>query len=335
MEKIKITDREWKEFFISALFDKPKRGKRILNKNHVEGNTPLVSSIGYDNGVSNFIGNTEKVRLYENCLTIANGGSSAGLCYYLPFEFIASDHVTHCKGEYSEYEYLALASLITSKLTEKYSFSREISDKRIAREKIMLPVDKKGELDFLFLSELIQQIKLEHQDNVNKRIEKKLASIKYKKIPNLNEKEWDGFFIGGDEGIFELRASKSGIDKNKLLDNAEENIPYITRTDMNNGLSGFVGEKQKHGFNIDPGNVISVGLDTQTAFYQKHCFYTGQNVQVISNEYINEYNGLFIAHLIKKQIQKLNWGGTGATLGRLERTKILLPVDKQGEPDYK
>lgn len=68
---------------------------------------------------------------------------------------------------------LALASLITSKLTEKYSFSREISDKRIAREKIMLPVDKKGELDFLFLSELIQQIKLEHQDNVNKRIEKK------------------------------------------------------------------------------------------------------------------------------------------------------------------
>lgn len=34
----------------------------------------------------------------------------------------------------------------------------------------------------------------------------------------LTDREWKEFFIGGKEGIFDLCASFSGIDKNKLLD---------------------------------------------------------------------------------------------------------------------
>ncbi len=33
-------------------------------------------------------------------------------------------------------------------------------------------------------------------------------------------------------------------------------------------------------------------------------------------------------------MQKFNWGGNGATLGRLKRSKILLPVTPDGTPDY-
>ena len=32
----------------------------------------------------------------------------------------------------------------------------------------------------------------------------------------LNEKEWDAFFIGDEKGLFKITASLSGIDKNKL-----------------------------------------------------------------------------------------------------------------------
>lgn len=154
---MKLSDKEWKPFFISSLFQEPKRGKRIVNENHIKGNTPLVSSAGDNNGVTAFIGNKEKVRIYEKCLSIANGGSSAGRTFYEPFEFIASDHITHCKNEIlTENQYLALASLLSGKLPEKYSFSREITDYRISREKIMLPVDEDGEPDFEFLEKYVE-----------------------------------------------------------------------------------------------------------------------------------------------------------------------------------
>ena len=66
----------------------------------------------------------------------------------------------------------------------------------------------------------------------------------------LTDREWKEFFIGGKEGIFDLCASFSGIDKNKLLDGDVSNIPYITRSDVNNGISLFVGEKQSHKYKI-------------------------------------------------------------------------------------
>ncbi len=34
-------------------------------------------------------------------------------------------------------------------------------------------------------------------------------------------------------------------------------------------------------------------------------------------------------------MQKFNWGGNGATLTRLKRSRIMLPVNSKGEPDYK
>lgn len=104
---------------------------------------------------------------------------------------------------------------------------------------------------------------------------------------------------------------------------------------VNNGLSMFVGKEQRKKYSINDGNVIIIGLDTQTAFYQPHQFYTGQNVQILTNQYMNKYNALFIIPLLKKQLQKLNWGGNGATLGRLERMKIMLPINTEGNPDYK
>ena len=151
---------------------------------------------------------------------------------------------------------------------------------------------------------------------------------------NLTDREWREFFIGGKEGIFDLRASNSGIDKNKLVPCDISIIPYISRSELYNGISLFVGEIQNPKYAINKGNVITIGLDTQTVFYQPSKFYTGQNIQVISNCYLNKYNALFITRLLKIQLSKFNWGGNGATLGRLSKTKILLPVDKKNNPDY-
>lgn len=184
---MELCELEWKEFFLSEIFLNPKRGKRIVNENHIKGNTPLVSSAGTNNGVTAFVGNREKVRLYKNCLSIANGGSSAGRCFYEPFEFVASDHVTHCKNDnLTEEQYLAIASLISGKLPEKYSFCREITDLRISREKIMLPVNKYGEPDFEYLEKIVKRLRKELSHKYMEYAKRKIEHISVVDIPKLN-----------------------------------------------------------------------------------------------------------------------------------------------------
>ena len=149
----------------------------------------------------------------------------------------------------------------------------------------------------------------------------------------LTDVEWGEFFIGGSNGLFDITSTKSGIDKNKL--NIDVGlIPYITRTDMQNGINMFITDKQNNRYNIDEGNVITIGLDTQTVFYQPTAFYTGQNIQVLRNNNLNKYTAMFIIPSIKIQMQKFNWGGNGATLGRLNRTRLILPVNSQGKPNW-
>lgn len=146
---------------------------------------------------------------------------------------------------------------------------------------------------------------------------------------NPNDREWKAFFICD---IFSLESTSSGIDGNKLS-KEQGNIPYLTRTDLNNGYKSFVGQ-QAEKYKIDSGNCITIGLDTQTAFYQPHSFYTGQNIQVLKNEKLNKYNAKFFITLLHNAMVSLNWGGNGATLGRLKKKKIVVPITDDGQPDY-
>lgn len=142
---------------------------------------------------------------------------------------------------------------------------------------------------------------------------------------------WKPFSLN-DDRYFNLHSTSSGIDKINLFYGHEYNYPYVTRTDKNNGIDCFVSEQQ--GKLRDNGNVISIGLDTQTVFYQPSEFYTGQNVQILESPYMTESVAMFLIPLIKKQLRVLNWGGNGATLSRLRAKNILLPTDENESPNW-
>ena len=131
--------------------------------------------------------------------------------------------------------------------------------------------------------------------------------------------------------VFEISATKSSIDRNKL-NGLKGCTPYITRTDNDNGIDDFIDNQPL--YKKDEGNVITIGLDTQTVFYQPSPFYTGQNIQVLRNPYLNKYVALYIIPLIKKQMAKFNWGGNGATLGRLKKLSLFLPSADSVSPSY-
>lgn len=147
----------------------------------------------------------------------------------------------------------------------------------------------------------------------------------------LEDREWKEFDLCGINGIFTITTTSSGIDKNKLK-KVEGTNPYITRTDSNNGITGFYQEQNN--YKKDIGNCITIGLDTQTVFYQSKDFYTGQNIQILRNSHMNKYIAKFLIAPLKNTVSIFNWGSNGATLKRLKRSKILLPINVKGEPDY-
>lgn len=155
----------------------------------------------------------------------------------------------------------------------------------------------------------------------------KIRQAMSKKL-KLTDREWKEFVFGD---VFDIQATSSGIDKKKLFGGVG-NIPYLTRTDNNNGIDGFV--ELQEASSLDEGNVITIGLDTQTVFYQESSFYTGQNIQVVKHKKLNKYNALFIIRAIRILVQKFSWGSYGATLTRLRRGKLFLPIQSDRAPDW-
>ncbi|MBQ9619880.1 MAG: restriction endonuclease subunit S, partial [Neisseriaceae bacterium] len=73
---LNLNDREWGEFFITDIFPKIQRGKRLIRENQISGIIPYVSSSALNNGVDNFIQvNHSSMRQFENCISLANSGS--------------------------------------------------------------------------------------------------------------------------------------------------------------------------------------------------------------------------------------------------------------------
>ena len=152
--------------------------------------------------------------------------------------------------------------------------------------------------------------------------------VTYLDMKKIEELKWHEYILSE---LFKITSTKSSIDRNKLTGELGD-YPYVTRSDTDNGMDSFIGIQPE--YLKDEGNVITIGLDTQTVFYQPADFYTGQNIQVLRNEHLNKYVAMFIVPLIKKQMKKFNWGGNGATLGRLRKVTLLLPSTECNVPDY-
>ncbi|UTB32702.1 MAG: restriction endonuclease subunit S [Methanobacterium sp. ERen5] len=148
-------------------------------------------------------------------------------------------------------------------------------------------------------------------------------------VKDASEIKWGTFVLSE---VFTIESTSSGIDKNKLI-NKKGMIPYITRTDENNGIANLIGKQDEKYFK-NKGNVITIGLDTQTVFYQAKEFYTGQNIQILYNKKLNNVNALFLIPLLEKIIEKFSWGGYGATLTRLRKSRVMLPINSDKEPDW-
>ena len=318
---------EWKEFFFTDIFKEIKRGKRLTKSNQIDGNTPYVSSMGINNGVDNFIGNDEKVRKYANNLSLANSGS-VGSCFYHKYEYIASDHITALTSEYADEYVYKFMSTIISRLEEKYSFNREINDKRISREKLFLPIDKNGKPHWEYMSNFIKKLEKENIEKTLNHIYIYIyIYIMAKKLENeylLKNVSWKEFFI---EDICEIKSGKDIYERDRI----DGQTPYITATANNNGIGYFISNKnvtlQEKCISVNRNG--SVGY----SFYHSYLALFGNDTRKLIPKYSDDHVAQFISFMISSQKEKYGYGYKMGT-ARLKRQKILLPISRDESINY-
>ena len=314
---------EWKEFFFTDIFKEIKRGKRLTKSNQIDGNIPYVSSTGINNGVDNFIGNDEKVRKYANNLSLANSGS-VGSCFYHKYEYIASDHITALTSDYADEYVYKFMSTIISRLEEKYSFNREINDKRISREKLFLPIDKNDEPHWKYMSNFIKELE---KENIEKTLNHIYIYIIAKKLENkylLTNTLWKEFFI---EDICEIKSGKDIYERDRI----EGQTPYVTATANNNGIGYFISNTnttlQEKCISVNRNG--SVGY----SFYHSYPALFGNDTRKLIPKYEDAHVAKFISFMISSQKEKYGYGYKMGT-ARLKRQKILLPINEDESINY-
>ena len=317
---------EWKEFKFTDIFTKIQRGKRLTKGNQVEGDAPYISSTATNNGVDNFISNEDKVRKFDNCLTLANSGS-VGSCFYQQYEFVASDHVTALQNkDFSKGVYLFLSSVI-KRLEEKYSFNREINDARISRETVILPVDTTGNPNWQYMEDYVKRLELEQLENVLEYIYIYRTISFHRDFQKSKSVEWKEFWL---EDVCEIQ---SGIRLTQS-DMTEGDRPFIGATEFNNGITAFVSNTNK---SLD-SNVLGVnynGSVVKNFYHEYECVFSDdvKRLKLKDNAYQNKYVYLFLKQVILQQERKYAYGYK-FNASRMKRQKIMLPVGQTGEPNY-
>ena len=139
---------EWKEFFLDEICN-INSGVRLTKANMNEGKMPFIGATDSNNGITNFVSNTNK-SLDKNVLGVNYNGSVVENFYH-PYECIFSDDVKRISFKVDEgqnkYCYLFLKQMIL-KQKEKYRYAYKFNGDRMARQKIMMPVDENDKIKY-------------------------------------------------------------------------------------------------------------------------------------------------------------------------------------------
>ncbi len=156
----KLHDKEWGEFFIDEIaYIKP--GKRLTKADMIKGNKPFIGSSDSNNGITEFTSNTNQSEDF-NVLGVNYNGSVVENFYH-PYKAIFSDDVKRLSlkdVEGNKYLYLFIKNLIL-KQKSKYQYAYKFNEKRLKRQKILLPVNKTNEPDYEYMEQYIKN--LEHK----------------------------------------------------------------------------------------------------------------------------------------------------------------------------
>ena len=157
-----LYQKEWKEFWLEDIVD-IKSGQDIYARERIEGNTPYITATAQNNGIGYFVDNKNNT-LEEKAISVNRNGS-VGYAFYHDYKALYGNDTRQLVPRHqSKYISLFLTNVIT-KQKEKYGYGYKMGTGRLKRQKILLPVNGSGDLDFDYIEKYMQieEIKEQHK----------------------------------------------------------------------------------------------------------------------------------------------------------------------------
>ena len=162
---------EWKECFWDEICN-IKSGVRLTKANMNEGKMPFIGATDSNNGITNFVSNTNR-SLDKNVLGVNYNGSVVENFYH-PYPCVFSDDVKRIsfKDEQGQnkYCYLFLKQMILQQ-KEKYRYAYKFNGDRMARQKIMVPVDEERKINYSTIENYMRAKELKNIISILKNTE--------------------------------------------------------------------------------------------------------------------------------------------------------------------
>lgn len=133
----------WRGIPINRLFE-IRSGTRLEKRNMIPGDTPFIGASETGNGVTCFIGNTNK-SADSNSLGV-NYNGSPGVTFYHPYRCLFSDDVKHLHllhHEDSKDVLLCFATIIGMQRAV-FTYGYKFNGQRMGPNPILIPVDSDG-----------------------------------------------------------------------------------------------------------------------------------------------------------------------------------------------
>lgn len=159
---IDLENKKWKEFKISDLFEIYKLSSNAMyKKNYLKGQIPLITRKKDDNGIKKFI-EVDYSKTFKNAITVSNLGD----VLFHEYRFYPICPFCLKNKEFSKYVMQFICIIISKNFKNKYSFTNNLTQEKLKKETILLPVTEDGCLDIEFMENYII--------NIYKKMQKKL-----------------------------------------------------------------------------------------------------------------------------------------------------------------
>ena len=339
----------WIPYRISQIFQTYTGGDLIIG-NIQEGEIPVISHTSDNNGIKIYSAEIEGQKLFDcrKTISLADRGTFYAAVQYKDFYIGTRVKALEFKDGIHSSEVLQFFATVINNEQFRFCYGRNCTN---GLDDLIIKLPSKNDMpDYTFMEEYIKSLNVKvsdipdyfltdgyqkscwYLDNIDQRkFELEYAEALCGKKESLSNKKWDYFFLGK---IFDKISNGKSYNSSDLVVAADgtDYIAYVTRTDENNGISSYVESVDYDG--LEKANAITIGDTTATIFYQDHDFITGPHIIVLRADWLNVYTASFIITLLNQEKYRYPVFGRAFTKDLIAETKLYLPVDDNGNPDY-
>lgn len=307
---------------VSDVFETVEMARQPLNHNHItEGGEPAalyVTRTQEHNGVARLIPTQHGQDPNPgNAITI--GGATATVFYQPGVFYTGQDILLLRNPRMTEASALVLVSLVRAQMGKFSWGSNGVTLARLRRLRILVPTvdtDNGPEVDWGALESEGERLLRVIRGRISTPVSTR-EQVRTVAAPGMVFKP-----VMIQDVFDSCRQAPAWLYVKDAQGEEGGVFPHVTNTLKNNSIHRFLSKQNTP---PNPGNAITVGVDTQAVTYQKNPFYGGEALLELRSPYLTEENALVLCAAIRQALTKFSWHHK-SSMARVARTRIMVPV---------